>query len=115
MDRCFMTANADNIRNDNTIASASVLDALIPQEGHAVGFLNTDPDEYSGAVFDTALFHFVFDESAVPDTSFYANPDTLVVKFVGGGYSLHVPNVPEPSSVLLIGFGALAVLKRRRK
>jgi hypothetical protein len=109
-----MTANADNIRNDNTIASLSVLDALVPQEGHAVGFLEMHPDQYSGAVFDTVLFHFVFDESAVPDTSFYADPDTLIVKFVGGGYSLHVPNVPEPGSVLLLGFGALAVLRKTK-
>ena len=115
IDRCFMTANADSIRNHNTIRSLSVLDAPnVLQEGHAVGFLNTDPDQYSGAVFDTVLSCFLFDESVVPDPILYANPDTPVVKFVGRGYSLHVPNVPEPVSLLSIGLGALAVFHKRK-
>jgi hypothetical protein len=119
MDKCFMTQNAggevDNIINDNTIGSASVLDdSNVPQEGWAEGFLNTQPDVFSGTVFDAALFHFAYNEDALPDPSFYSNPNTLIVKFVGGGdYSLHVSNVPEPASILLISLGGLVLLRRR--
>ncbi len=116
MDKCLMTENADNIRNDNTVGSANILDGSnIPQEGWAVGFLNTHPDIYSGTVFDAALFHFAYDETGTPDVSFYATQNTLVVKFVGGGdYSDHVANVPEPATMALFGLGSLMLLRRRK-
>ena len=116
MNKCFMTADADNTRNDNTIGSANVLDSSdIPQEGWAVGFLNTQPDQYSGTVFDTVLFHLAFNESGTPDADFYLTPNTLVVKYVGGGdYSMHVENVPEPTTLLLLSFGTLALCRKHR-
>ncbi len=117
MDKCFMTANADNIRNDNTIGSVNLLDGSdIPQEGWAQGFLNTQPDQYSGTVFDTVLFHLAFNESGTPDADFYLTPDTIIVKYVGGGdYSMHVANVPEPITIALFGLGALAISRKRKK
>lgn len=113
MQLCMMssggTAEADNVRNDNTIGSLNVLDAsYIPQEGWAGGFLKPSPGADSGAVFDSVLFHFVFtDQNAIPDEAFYAASSALVIKFVGGGdYSQHVMNVvPEPGTALLLGVG----------
>ena len=61
MNRCFMTMDADNIKNDSTIGSINILDGLLkPQEGYAVGFLKPQPNIDSGTVFDAALFHFEF-------------------------------------------------------
>jgi hypothetical protein len=115
--KCFMTANADNIRNDNTVGSADVLDgSYIPLEGWADGFLNTQPDTDSGTVFDSIRFHLAFNEGGIPDTSLYAVADMLYIKFVGGGdYSDHVSSIPEPASVLLIGLGFLAILRKRKR
>jgi hypothetical protein len=117
MDECFMTGDADNFSNNNTIGSMSVLDgSYVPQEGHAEGFLNDSPDVNSGAVFDAALFHFAFDESLTPDASFYLTADTLFIKYIGGGdYSRHQSNVPEPSTVAMLGLGTLVLLRKRKK
>jgi len=119
MKKCLMSyADAVNNRNDNTVASANILDgSLIPQEDRAVGFLNPDPGTYSGAVFDEVVFHIEFTDGAafVPE-SYYAAPDTLVVKYQGGGdYSYHAYNVvPEPASIGLLGVVGLLALARRR-
>ena len=116
MDKCLMFGEADNLRNDNAIGSMDALDgSYIPQEDFATGYLNTSPYPDSGAVFDVAVFHFVLDPIDVPDTIFYTNPNTLVVKFQGGGdYSMHVENVPEPATLLLLGFGAVMLRRKRR-
>jgi hypothetical protein len=122
MDLCLMTTEADNQRNDNTIASVSVLDgSYIPQENYAVGFLNPSPNADSGAVFDSALFHFEYVGTA-PDASLFADADiaSLVVKFVGGGdYSYkHVGNgtiIPEPTTLRLLGFGLLVLVGMRKR
>jgi hypothetical protein len=117
MDICFMTAEADNVQNNNTVASMNVLDgSYVPQEYYAQGFLNPAPEPNSGAVFDTVLFHFEFNEAGTPDASFYLTADTLFVKYIGGGdYSLHQSNVPEPSTVALLGLGTLALLRKRKR
>ncbi|MHC4068354.1 MAG: PEP-CTERM sorting domain-containing protein [Planctomycetota bacterium] len=117
MDTCFMTGDADNVSNNNTVASMNVLDgSYVPQEYYAQGFLNTQPNDNSGAVFDSALFHFAFDEAVTPDASFYLTSDTLFVKYIGGGdYSMHQASVPEPSTVALLGLGALVLLKKRKR
>ncbi|NNJ70500.1 MAG: PEP-CTERM sorting domain-containing protein [Kiritimatiellales bacterium] len=118
MKKCLMSyAEAANNRNDNSVASWDVLDgALIPQEDRAVGFLKPVPDTYSGAVFDTVVFHIEFtDNQYVVDESFYATPETLVIKYQGGGdYSYHAYNIPEPASVTLMAIGTLAVIRFRR-
>jgi len=124
MNLCFMSTEADNQRNDNTIASMSVLDgSYVPQENYAVGFLNPSPNADSGAVFDSARFHFEY-VGVAPDASLFADGDfaSLVVKFVGGGdYSYkHVGNgtlIPEPTTLHLVGLGlfGLVVAKRRRE
>jgi hypothetical protein len=120
---CLMTAEADNIKNDNTIGSLNVLDdeTDIPQEGWATGFLNPETSPPSGAkdhgtVFNAVRFRLAFTGDA-PDESYYANPNTLVVKFVGGGdYSdQHVWNVPEPTSLAMLGLGGLVLALRRKK
>ncbi len=117
MDTCYMTGDADNVSNNNTVASMNVLDgSYVPQEYYAQGFLNTQPDANSGAVFDSALFHFAFDESLTPDASFYLTHDTLFVKYIGGGdYSMHQASVPEPSTVALLGLGGLTLLRKRKR
>lgn len=117
MDTCFMTGDADNVQNNNTIASMDVLDgSYIPQEYYAQGFLNPAPYEHSGAVFDSALFHFAFYETGTPDASFYLTDDTLYIKYIGGGdYSRHQSNVPEPSTVALLGLGTLVLFRKRKR
>jgi len=117
MDTCFMTGDADNFNNNNTIASMNVLDgSYVPQESYAEGFLNPSPDVNSGAVFDSALFHFAFDETATPDASFYLTADTLYIKYIGSGdHSRHQSNVPEPSTVALLGLGTLVLLRKRKR
>jgi hypothetical protein len=117
MDICFMTGEADNVQNNNTVGSMNVLDgSYIPQEDYADGFLNPSPYEHSGAVFDTILFHFAFNETATPDASLYLTHDTLFVKYIGGGdYSLHQSNVPEPSTVALLGLPALVLLRKLKR
>jgi hypothetical protein len=123
MQLCFMAsggqAQADNNQNDNTIGSMNVLNgSYVPQEGWAQGFLKMDPYNYSGTVFDAALFHFAFSGTDTPDANFYANPGALTIKFVGGGYSLHATNntaVPEPASLLLIGSGLACLIGLRIK
>ncbi|MHC4149152.1 MAG: PEP-CTERM sorting domain-containing protein [Planctomycetota bacterium] len=117
MHKCFMTADADNVSNNNTVGSIDVLDGEYrPQENYAEGFLNTMPDVNSGAVFDSVMFHFAFDESVTPDVSFYSTASTLYVKYIGGGdYSMHAASVPEPSTVALLGFGTLVLLRRRKR
>jgi hypothetical protein len=88
----------------------------VPQEYYAQGFLNPSPDVNSGAVFDSALFHFAFNETTTPDASYYLNPDTLFIKYVGGGdYSRHQSNVPEPSTVALLGLGTLVLLRKEKR
>jgi len=117
MDICFMTAEADNVQNNNTVASMNVLDGShVPQEYYAQGFLNPQPYANSGAVFDTVLFHFAFNQTTTPDASFYLTPDTLYIKYIGGGdYSMHQSNVPEPSTIALLGLGTLVLLRKRKR
>jgi hypothetical protein len=117
MKKCLMSrGDAVNNQNDNTIASANVLNGLVPQEDRAVGFLNPDPGLYSGAVFDAVTFHIEFtDELYHVEESFYAAPDSLVVKYQGGGdYSYHAYNVPEPSTIFLLGATTVGMVGIRR-
>ena len=117
MDPTLLFGEADNGSNCNTLASLKALDADgIPQEGFATGFLNPSPEPYSGAVFDSALFHFALDTTDTPDEGFWADFNTLVVKFQGGGdYSLRTTSNPEPTTLSFLALGGLAILKRRRK
>jgi len=115
MNKCFMFGDADNLRNDNSIGSINVLNGSnVPQEGWAEGFLAAQPDQYSGTVFDAALFHFVFTGDTPPE-SLFADPGSLITKFVGGGYSSHVSNVPEPATLAILGLGGMALLRKRAK
>jgi|GEM_PF-3835655 len=99
--------------NDNSIASINVLDsANVPQEGWAVGFLNTSPDIYSGAVFDSARFFFKFLETETPsDLDFYAIENSISVKFAGGGYSSRL-TVPEPATIIFLALSSLSLLRK---
>lgn len=114
--KCFETGQADNIQNDNTIASINVLDgSLIPQEGHAIGFLDTNPQTDSGAVFDEVRFHVALNESLIPDENFYTAAQTLELKYQGGGnFSMYVENVPEPATLWLLGLGGSVLLRKRK-
>jgi hypothetical protein len=105
----------DNSSNCNTLASLKALDADgIPQEGFATGFLNPSPETYSGAVFDSALFHFALDTTDTPDEGLWDTSEVLVVKFQGGGdYSMRVPHAPEPATMCMLAVGGLALLRRR--
>ncbi|MHC4264748.1 MAG: PEP-CTERM sorting domain-containing protein [Planctomycetota bacterium] len=121
MKKCLMTAEADNENNDNTIGSLNVLDTLDkPREGWAIGFLNPEANppssaEDHGTVFNAVRFHLEFTGTA-PDESYYANADTLIVKYVGGGdYSDHQANVPEPATIAILGLGGLVLLARRKR
>ncbi|MDH4201539.1 MAG: PEP-CTERM sorting domain-containing protein [Phycisphaerae bacterium] len=119
MDRCIMSLDVNNEKNDNTIGSMAMLDGSnVPREGWAAGFLNPD-DGDKGTVFDQALFHFVFTDSAatVADNfDFWAQNGNLVTKFIGGhNYSYkHTANIPEPATMLLFGLGGLALLRRKK-
>ena len=112
----FMSGQGINLRNDNSIGSLNILDASnIPQEDYVVAFLNPSPYQDSGAVFDSAIFHFALNTTDTPDTTYWAS-DNLIIKYKGGGdYSMRVANAPEPASILLIGFGALASFIRRKR
>lgn len=115
MDRCIMSLDAGNNRNDNTIGSMNMLNGSdVPQEAWAEGFLDPD-DGDKGTVFDAALFHFAFDELGTPDIDLWSQNGSLVTKFIGGGdYSYkHTANVPEPCTMALIVLGGL-VLRRRK-
>lgn len=114
MKKCLMSyANADNNQNDNTVASMNVLNgAFIPQDNTAVGFLDPKPTTYSGAVFDTVTFHINFTTNVQIDESYYAAPETLVVKYQGYGTSYHAYNIPEPATMGLLSLGGL-LLRRR--
>jgi hypothetical protein len=111
-----MFGEGDNERNDNAIGSLDALDLSdIPQEDFAVGFLNPSPYSDSGAVFDSALFHFALDTIDTPDPSYWENADTMVVKYQGGGdYSTHVYNVPEPTALAVLALGGLLAVRRGR-
>ncbi|MBL7218920.1 MAG: PEP-CTERM sorting domain-containing protein [Phycisphaerae bacterium] len=115
MDPTLLFGEADNKRNDNTLASISALDANgVPQEGYAGGFLNPSPNSDSGAIFDSALFHFALDTTDTPDENSWTDENTLVVKFQGGGYSRRVHN-PEPATMCMLAVGGLTLLRRRRR
>ncbi len=119
MKKCLMGhAEAGINQNDNSTASMNVLDgSYIPMEGWAEGFLKPQPNTYSGAVFDTVIYHIVFEQTgALVAESFYAEPDRLVVKYQGGGdYSYHSYNVPEPATLALFCLGGLLIRKRRAR
>ena len=113
MDPALLFGEADNNRSDNALGSLSALDANgVPQEGYAGGFLNPEPGQY-GAVFDSALFHFALDTTDTLDETHWADENTLVVKFQGGGYSQRVAN-PEPATMCMLAVGGLTLLRRRR-
>ena len=116
MHACLMFGEGDNERNDNAIGSLDVLDgSFIPHEDFATGYLNPSPYADSGAVFDAALFHFALDTLEAPDPGYWADIDTLVVKYQGGeDYSWHVYNLPEPAAGLLLGLIGLVIRRPRR-
>lgn len=113
MKKRLTSGDPANNQNDNTIASMNILDgSYIPRDDSAVGFLNSRPGTYSGAVFDTVTFHILFTTDDVVAESFYANAQTLVVKYQGYGSSYHAYNTPEPTTFAILALGALLLRKR---
>jgi len=110
-----LLAKATIVCNDNVIAGLAALDDQhVPQEDSSAGFLNPSPHEYSGAVFDSAVFHFCLDTIEIPDEALWG-AGTITVKYQGDEYSMRVTNTPEPVSVLVFAIGAWALLPCRRR
>ena len=78
----------------------------IAVDGYLDAYANSDPDHRSSLADYSHTAHFLWDL-----------PEGVTATGVGGAFSpgAVTPPVPEPASVAVLGIGAAAVLRRRKR